>query len=115
MKKSVVLFVAISMATLLVNCKSEEKKVNFSELTQSYFDGKNELSPLEATLNGQNEYNDQLQFEMTNSYRTKQKAFFAKYETELSKVDDTKLNSEEKISYEIIKLEQINIKKHCDS
>ena len=105
MKKLVVLFVAISTATLLVNCKSEEKAVNFSELTKSYFDGKNELSPLDATLNGQNEYNDQLQFEMTDSYRTKQKAFFDKYETELSKVDETKLNSEEKISYEIIKWE----------
>ena len=105
MKKLVVLFVAISIATLLVNCKSEEKAVKFSELTKSYFDGKNELSPLEATLNGQNEYNDQLQFEMTDSYRTKQKAFFDKYETELSKVDETKLNSEEKISYEIIKWE----------
>ncbi len=105
MKKLVVLFVAISIATLLVNCKSEEKSVNFSELTKSYFDGKNELSPLEATLNGQNEYNDQLQLEMTDSYRTKQKAFFDKYETELSKVDETKLNSEEKISYEIIKWE----------
>ena len=105
MKKLVVLFVAILIATLLVNCKSEEKAVNFSELTKSYFAGKNELSPLDATLNGQNEYNDQLQFEMTDSYRTKQKAFFDKYETELSKVDETKLNSEEKISYEIIKWE----------
>ena len=105
MKKLVVLFVAISIATLLVNCKSEEKAVNFSELTNGYFDGKNELSPLDATLNGQNEYNDQLQFEMTDSYRTKQKSFFDKYETELSKVDEIKLNSEEKISYEIIKWE----------
>ncbi|CAN1556517.1 Protein of unknown function DUF885 [Flavobacteriaceae bacterium] len=105
MKKLVVLFVAISIATLLVNCKSEEKAVKFSELTKSYFDGKNELSPLEATLNDQNEYNDQLQLEMNDSYRTKQKAFFDKYETELSKVDETKLNSEEKISYEIIKWE----------
>lgn len=105
MKKLVVLFVAISIATLLVNCKSEEKAVKFSELTKIYFDEKNELSPLEATLNGQNEYNDQLQFEMTDSNRTKQKVFFDKYETELSKVDETKLNSEEKISYEIIKWE----------
>jgi uncharacterized protein (DUF885 family) len=105
MKKAVFLFVAVSIATLLVNCKSEEKAVNFSELTKSYFDGKNELSPLDATLNGQNEYNDQLQFEMTDNYRAKQAAFFDKNETELAKVDETKLNSEEKISYEIIKWE----------
>ena len=105
MKKIAALFLTIALALLLVNCKSEEKTVSFSEVTKSYFDGKNELSPLDATLNGQNEYNDQLQFEMTESYRAKQKAFFDKYETELSKVDETKLNSEEKISYEIIKWE----------
>lgn len=105
MKKIAALFLTIASALLLANCKSEEKTVSFSEVTKSYFDGKNELSPLDATLNGQNEYNDQLQFEMTDGYRTKQKAFFDKYETELSKVDETKLNSEEKISYEIIKWE----------
>ncbi|MEY3501271.1 MAG: hypothetical protein RL308_2944 [Bacteroidota bacterium] len=105
MKKIAALFLTITLATLLVNCKSEEKTVSFSEITKSYFDGKNELSPLDATLNGQNEYNDQLQFEMTDGYRTRQKAFFDKYESELSKVDETKLNSEEKISYEIIKWE----------
>ena len=105
MKKIAALFLTIASALLLANCKSEEKTVSFSEVTKSYFDGKNELSPLDATLNGQNEYNDQLQFEMTESYRAKQKAFFDKYETELSKVDETKLNSEEKISYEIIKWE----------
>jgi len=105
MKKIAALFLTTVLALLLINCKSEEKTVSFSEITKSYFDGKNELSPLDATLNGQNEYNDQLQFEMTDSYRAKQKAFFDKYETELSKVDETKLNSEEKISYEIIKWE----------
>ena len=105
MKKIAALFLTIASALLLANCKSEEKTVSFSEITKNYFDGKNELSPLDATLNGQNEYNDQLQFEMTDGYRTKQKAFFNKYENELSKVDETKLNSEEKISYEIIKWE----------
>lgn len=105
MKKIAASFLTITLATLLANCKSEEKTVSFSEVTKSYFDGKNELSPLDATLNGQNEYNDQLQFEMTDSYRAKQKAFYDKYETELSKVDEENLSSEEKISYEIIKWE----------
>ncbi|HLF50676.1 DUF885 domain-containing protein [Flavobacterium sp.] len=93
------------MANLLVNCKSEEKTPAFAELTKSYFDGKNELNPIDATLNGQNEYNDQLPLEMTEEYRTKQKAFFDKYETALGTIDESKLNDEEKISYEIIKWE----------
>jgi len=105
MRKYTLLFIAISISTLLLNCKSEEKSVDFTALTKSYFDGKNELNPLDATLNGQNLYNDQLQFEMTDSFRLKQKAFYDKFETELSKVDETKLTPEEKISYEIIKWE----------
>lgn len=105
MRKYTLLFIAISISALLLNCKSEEKSVDFTALTKSYFDGKNELNPLDATLNGQNLYNDQLQFEMTDSFRLKQKAFYDKFETELSKVDETKLTPEEKISYEIIKWE----------
>jgi uncharacterized protein (DUF885 family) len=105
MKKYTLLFIAISISVLLINCKSEEKSVDFTALTKSYFDGKNELNPLDATLNGQSQFNDQLQFEMTDSFRLKQKAFYDKFETELSKVDETKLTPEEKISYEIIKWE----------
>ena len=105
MKKYTLLFIAISISVLLINCKSEEKSIDFNALTKSYFDGKNELNPLDATLNGQSQFNDQLQFEMTDSFRQKQKAFYDKFETELSKVDDSKLTPEEKISYEIIKWE----------
>jgi uncharacterized protein (DUF885 family) len=105
MKKYTLLFIAISISVLFINCKSEEKSVDFTALTKNYFDGKNELNPLDATLNGQSQFNDQLQFEMTDSFRLKQKAFYDKFETELSKVDEAKLTSEEKISYEIMKWE----------
>jgi hypothetical protein len=33
------------------------------------------MDPLGATQSGQNQYNDQLQFEMTDSYRKSQAAF----------------------------------------
>jgi hypothetical protein len=41
--------------------------------------------PFGATQNGQTEYNDQLQFEMTTSFRENQLAF-NKYQTALDKV-----------------------------
>jgi len=72
--KTISFFILLSL--LLVNCKSEEKSVDFKKLTKSYFDEKNTLNPLDATLNGQNKYNDQLQFEMTDSFRKKQADFF---------------------------------------
>ena len=105
MKKIVILLITFSMATLLTNCKSEEKASNFSELTKNYFDEKNKMSPLDATQNGQNEYNDQLQFEMTDAFRQTQKTFFDKYATALAAIDVKKLTDEEKNSYEIIKWE----------
>jgi len=105
MKKFKVISSLILLSLLLTHCKSEEKAIDFKKLTDNYFDDKNALSPLDATVNGQNQYNDQLVFEMTDSYRKKQADFFEKYENELTKVSTEKLSAEELNSYEIIKWE----------
>ncbi len=94
------------MTTLFfISCKSDKKVQDFKTITENYFKGKNELSPLDATLNGFNDYNDQLQLEMTDGYIKKQNNFYDKYEKELLEIDSEKLSDEEKISYEIIKWE----------
>jgi uncharacterized protein (DUF885 family) len=103
MKKTPVVLIAILVSILVVNCKSKEQ--DFSSITKNYFDDKNALDPLNATQNGQNEYNDQLPFEMTDSYRKAQLEFYNKYETKLSSIDKNQLSEEEKNSYEIIKWE----------
>ncbi|WP_395043983.1 DUF885 domain-containing protein [Flavobacterium sp.] len=105
MKKFKAISSIILLSLLFANCKNEEKSVDFKKLTDNYFDEKNALNPLDATLNGQNEYNDQLQLEMTDVYRKKQAVFFEKYQTELSKIDFEKLSEEEKNSFDIIKWE----------
>ena len=105
MKKISILLFTVTTSLLLLNCKSENKKQDFSTLTKNYLDDKNTLDPLSATQNGQNEYNDKLQFEMTDGYRKSQAAFFNKYETALHNVALEDLNEEEKNSYEIIKWE----------
>ncbi|MBC5836922.1 DUF885 domain-containing protein [Flavobacterium muglaense] len=105
MKKTPLILIAILVSTFLVNCKSEKNKVDFSTITKNYFDDKNALDPLSATQSGQNEYNDKLQFEMTDSYRKSQLDFFNKYESTLDSIDEKELSAEEKNSYEIIKWE----------
>ena len=108
MKKIKPIAAMLFLSLLFVNCKKsdeKEKTVDFKKLTSNYFDEKNALSPLDATLNNQSKYNDQLQFEMTDSYRKKQGEFFDKYEQELATVDFEKLSDEEKNSYDIIKWE----------
>ena len=105
MKKINVMSCMIIISLLFVNCKSEEKSVDFKKITENYFDDKNVLYPIDATQNGQNQYNDQLQLEMTDSYRKKQGEFFDKYDSELASVTYEKLSDEEKNSYDIIKWE----------
>ncbi len=95
----------IFLSLLFVNCKSEKKTQDFKAITDLYFKEKNELNPLDATQNDQHDYDDQLQFEMTDSYRKKKKAFCEKYLNEIKDIDTTQLSEEEKNSYEIIKWE----------
>ncbi|MGC4040536.1 MAG: DUF885 domain-containing protein [Flavobacterium sp.] len=95
----------IVLSLLIANCKSEKKSQDFSAITKAYFDDKNALDPISATQNGQSEYNDKLVFEMTDSHRKKQAAFYDKYEKELAAIDESALTDEEKNSYDIIKWE----------
>lgn len=110
MKKILVLFVVLGVTFLFLNCKKTSEKVPFTTLCNNYFTDKNILNPLDATQYGQNEYNDQLQLEMTDSYRKLQGIFYDKYENQLAAIDTTHLKEEEKNSYAIIKWE-INVGK----
>ncbi len=90
---------------LTVNCKTTEKAPDFTDLCKRYFDDKNKLNPLDATFSGQNEYNAELQLDMTDSFRKSQKAFYEKYQTALEAIDQSSLSEEEKISFGIIEWE----------
>lgn len=90
------------LSLLFVSCKSEEKTGDIKAIVKSYFNDKNALNPLEATQNGQKEFNDKLAFEMTDSHRKRQAIFYDKYEKELATVDTTGLSDEEKNSFDII-------------
>ncbi len=105
MKKIVFPFVLLIFSLLLIQCKSDAKQNDFKTLTSNYFNDKNKLNPLDATVNGQNQFNGQFVFEMTDSYRKQQYDFFQKYQKELSQFKKESLTEEEQNSYEIIKWE----------
>jgi uncharacterized protein (DUF885 family) len=88
-----------------LGCQKNNTTVDFSKITQTYFEGKNRLNPLDATVNGQSKFNDQLQFEMTESYRKAQQEFYMQTKIQLADVDYESLTAEEKISYDIIQWE----------
>lgn len=101
MKKTFFFLVILVAVTSCQKTKNE----NFTSITKNYFDDKNALNPLDATQNGQSEYDDKLVFEMTDSFRKEQKSFFDKYEKLIATVDENSLSEEEKNSFEIIKWE----------
>jgi uncharacterized protein (DUF885 family) len=109
MKIKSTLVLVFSFTFLLTSCKKESTtdsdSKDFSTLTANYFKDKNELDPLSATQNGQNQYNDTLVFEMTDSFRKSQLDFFNKYEEAIAVIDTNMLSEEEFNSYEIIKWE----------
>lgn len=105
MKKILSFLVLLCLSLFVINCKQETKAQDFKAITDSYFREKNELNPLDATQSDQHDYDDQLVFEMTDSYRKKKKSFYGKYLSELKSIDTTQLSEEEKNSYEIIKWE----------
>ncbi len=107
MKKRYSLSAVIMLSLLFIQCKKEQdqKPQDFKAITDAYFQGKNVLNPFDATFNGQSQYNDQLVFEMTDSYRSQRKAFYEKYLDELKGIDTTQLSAEEQNSYDIIKWE----------
>ncbi len=96
-------------ALVLFACNSKEDKTatttDFDELTREYFEDKNRLNPLDATMNGQHAYNGELQFEMTDSFREDVRAHSHKFLDRLSAIDTSGLSGEQKLSWSIIKWE----------
>lgn len=107
MKKITRFSVAVLAVITMTNCKKSEETTgksnsNIEKLTADYFDDKNKLNPLEATVNGVPGYNDQLVFEMTDGFRAEEKAFYEKYQKALKSLDYDSLTDDEKISFSII-------------
>ncbi len=98
--------ILFSLILMAVSCKkSESSAPSFDALCKQYFDDKNALNPLEATLYGQAEYNDRLELDMTDAYREKQSAFYKKYEEAIAAVDTASLDDEQKLSLGIMQWE----------
>ncbi|MCF2447561.1 DUF885 domain-containing protein [Dyadobacter sp. CY345] len=84
---------------------SEELLPPVGELFDNYYEDKLPLYPLEATMNGDNRYNDLFPNDLTKDYKKKLVDFYNKYQTELGKYDREELNEEEKTSYDLLSWE----------
>ncbi|MDX2302718.1 MAG: DUF885 domain-containing protein [Microscillaceae bacterium] len=84
--------------------------LSIKQFFESYYEEKLKLFPLEATLAGDNRYNDLLPNNLTQEFKRQTRDFYAKYKKELFKYERTKLLPDDQISYDILLWEcEINL------
>ena len=78
---------------------------DLAALFEKYYNDRMALLPVEATINGDSLYNDQLPAEFTYSYRQKLTSFFANNLQAVQQFNREQLNETDRTSYDIFKRE----------
>ena len=71
-------------------------------LVAQYYDESLTYSPISATYNGRNEFNDQFTPEISKENRAKKAAFYKKYQRRLNFIDKAQLTGQSLLSFEIL-------------
>lgn len=90
-------------AKLRTNGQSITSNNSLQNLFENYYQDRLKLFPLEATTAGDTRYNNLLPNDGSQVYLKQVHDFYTKYQNELSKYKPEKLNSEDRISYLILK------------
>lgn len=105
------IFSSLLICMMIISCNqpgtsySEERNTELASMLEKYFDGKMELFPVEATINGDNRFNDRLHAEFTDAYRARIHDFFTGNLQVINKFDRNQLSEADQISYDIYKHE----------
>ncbi|WP_160717672.1 DUF885 domain-containing protein [Chitinophaga solisilvae] len=63
------------------------------------------LNPVQATFNGENQYNDQLPVDISESFRAHSDSVYARYQEELKGIDTAVLSGNDRITYDMLQRE----------
>jgi uncharacterized protein (DUF885 family) len=108
------LFPIICITFLLSTCKQETKKddamddnnlLPFNDLAENYYQEGLQLNPINATLAGDERFNEQFPNLLDSLEITKQKAYYTKYKEEISKYENSSLSESEQMSKAILEWE----------
>jgi uncharacterized protein (DUF885 family) len=100
--------VALPIIMLLCSCSSPQKEEAFAEqpgldsLLASFYQDYLKFSPLNATVIGDNRYDDKLPNTITASYRDEIKDLYSRYREELTSYDRNSLTEADQMNYDII-------------
>jgi len=74
-------------------------------LAERYYNENMALNPLQATQNGENQYNDQLPIDISEGYRAQLDSFYASYQQAIKGIDTAALSGNDRITYDMLERE----------
>jgi uncharacterized protein (DUF885 family) len=100
----------MAMALIILSCgpkqKTDDKAANlkpaFDSLLHSFHEGRLKLSPFDATMAGDNRYNDLFPNVISQGYLTEVKDFYQRYKTALKNFDRNALSENDQMSYDVL-------------
>ena len=98
------LLVLLCLSAAFVGCKQKMEQPNpkLAKLFDNYYEDRLKLYPLEATSIGDNRYNDVLQNDGSDAFKKQAHDVFAGYVDMLKAFNRDELNTEDKLSYDIL-------------
>ncbi|MGA0559471.1 DUF885 domain-containing protein [Larkinella sp. VNQ87] len=104
-----ILLAALFLATVMAcNSTTNDEKnpsTDFAKTVDDYYEERLKLFPLEATMQGDNRYNDQLPNSISQEFLDQTKQFYTNTLEKLTGFDREKLSEQDRISYDILKRE----------
>lgn len=99
------IFLGAAMQSCQQKSEKDEALAPVKDVFANYYEERLALFPLEATMNGDNRYNDKMSDDLTKAGKLKAETFFKKYQAELARYDREKLTEEEKTSWDLLQWE----------
>lgn len=103
------------LTVLIVSCKNDSKITKtdmnvdqteaFNKMLDDYYEDGLKLNPLNATMSGDNRYNDTLPNPLSNEHQNNVKAYYTKYSEMLKQFDDANMSENEKMTKAVLKWE----------
>ena len=102
MKKLILFISIISFLSCQKEKNTAQKNPQLDKIISEYYEDQLKLSPLSATFNGDNRYNDLLNIDFTDSHRALVKSILEKYQKPIQEIDRESLTTNDQLTYDLI-------------
>lgn len=102
MKKLILFISIISFLSCQKEKNAAQKNPQLDKIISEYYEDQLKLSPISATFNGDNRYNDLLNIDFTDSHRALLKSILEKYQKSLQEIDRKSLTTNDQLTYDLI-------------